>query len=469
MADSFEDIRGFIRGALVERSLPSLAVAVVKDGAIVWQEGFGWADREARRPADEHTPYSVASVSKPITATGLMTLVKAGKLDLDRPVNDYLGAGKLVARVGDARKATVRAVANHSSGLPLHYQFYYEDEPWTRPSMDESLLRYGNLVTPSGKRCQYSNLGYGVLDHIIARLSGLGFAEFLRREVFLPLGMTHSAIGVGPGLAPYAAVRYGTDQAPIPFYVTDHPGGSEVYASAHDLARFCLFHLKARLGDQKPILTDDQIDEMHRATAFSGPGGYGVGFFEENRDGVRVVSHSGGMGGVATNLQIFPERGIATVALANARDALPFEVSEKLAALMIPGWQPRPLPTPTKPAPFKVPAGLVGTWRGTLATYSGDVAVKLVFRPDGEVQARFGRQLTALVNHPRMEDGAFVGELQARIGTPDTDRYPYTVTLVLNPARDRLSGAAIAVGDAGPRVRNALSAWIELKREAAGP
>jgi CubicO group peptidase (beta-lactamase class C family) len=465
MADPFEDVRGFIRAQLVERSLPSLAVAVVRDGAIVWQEGFGWADREARRLADEHTLYSVASVSKPVTATGLMTLVKAGKLDLDRPANDYLGAGKLVARVGDARKATVRSVANHRSGLPLHYQFFYEDEPWTRPSMDESLLRYGNLVTPPGKRFQYSNLGYGVLDHIIARLSGLSFAEFMRREVFLPLGMTHSGIGVGPGLQPYAAVRYGTDQAPIPFYVTDHPGGSEVYASAHDLARFCLFHLKAGLVDQKRILSGDLIDEMHRASISSGRTGYGVGFMEERRDGVRVVSHSGGMGGVATNLQIFPEHGIGIVALANASDALPFEVCEKLAALMLPGWREAPLPAPNRPPPFVTPKALLGTWRGTLATYSGDVPAKLVFRSDGEVHARFARQLTALVNHPRVENGVFLGAVGATIGTPDTDRYAYTVNLALNPSRARLSGAAMAIGDAAPRVRNALSCWIDLKRE----
>ena len=60
MADPFEDIRAFIRAQLIQRSLPSLAVAVVRDGAIVWAEGFGWADREARRLADEHTLYSIA-------------------------------------------------------------------------------------------------------------------------------------------------------------------------------------------------------------------------------------------------------------------------------------------------------------------------------------------------------------------------------------------------------------------------
>src|SRR4029077_15085253 len=90
-ADQFESVRESIRRQLVETQSPSIAVAVAKDGKIIWEQGFGWADRERRIAADEHTLYSMASISKPITATGLMTLVEAGKIDLDRPVNDYLG------------------------------------------------------------------------------------------------------------------------------------------------------------------------------------------------------------------------------------------------------------------------------------------------------------------------------------------------------------------------------------------
>src|SRR5436190_428058 len=98
MTDPFDPVRDLIRRQVLARSLPSLAVAVVRGGAIVWEEGFGWADREARRPAGPHTMYSVASVSKPMTATALMVLAGAGKVDLDRPANDYLGGAKLTGR-----------------------------------------------------------------------------------------------------------------------------------------------------------------------------------------------------------------------------------------------------------------------------------------------------------------------------------------------------------------------------------
>src|SRR5947209_8642796 len=88
----FSAIRELIRSRLVEQSLPSLAVAVAQNGAILWEEGFGWANRENRMPATEHTMYSLASISKPITATGLMVLKEREKLELDRPINEYLGA-----------------------------------------------------------------------------------------------------------------------------------------------------------------------------------------------------------------------------------------------------------------------------------------------------------------------------------------------------------------------------------------
>ena len=86
----------------------------------------------------------------------------------------------------------------------------------------------------------------------------------------------------------YQAIRYSGDGTPIPFYDFDHPGGSAVYASAHDLVRFGMFHLKAHLSDQKAILKDETIDEMQRATVDMGPNtGYGIGWVTTEYSGGR--------------------------------------------------------------------------------------------------------------------------------------------------------------------------------------
>ncbi|WP_341534139.1 serine hydrolase domain-containing protein [Sphingosinicella soli] len=469
-ADRFDPVRETIREQLVENGVPSVAVAVLQDGKVVWEEGFGWADREKRIAADAHTMYSLASISKPITTTGLMTLVQSGKIDLDRPADDYLGAAKLNARVGDARAATVRRVAGHTSGLPLHYQFFYEDEPVARPPMGETIQRYANLVSAPGARYQYSNLGFGILDEIISRTSGLSYADFMRREVFLPLGLTRTSVDIGPGLEAFAATRYGRNGEPIPFYTFDHPGASAVFSSAHDLIRFAGFHLKNRLPGQKPILNAASIDEMQRpvdpqAVREDGSG-YGVGFNVRTKDGYRVVSHSGGMGGVATIMQIFPDRNIALVVLTNSSSPAPRIIADKIAAIMLPGWKPSPIPAEPQTLPFAPTPALAGTWKGTLSTPEKTLPVELVFQPDGLIRAAFGEQLPTLVSKGRFENDVFSGDLNARVPNTDVQRFSYFVRLTLELDGATLRGAATAIGDMdNDRVRNAVAHWLSLTRQ----
>ena len=334
----FEQIRANIELRLVEQGVPSLAVAVAKDGQIIWEAGFGWADREKRIPATEHTMYSLASISKPITATGLMVLVEQGLIDLDHPIGDYLGNAKLHGRAFDASAATVRHVANHTAGLPLHYQFFYEDEPYRRPPMDETIRRYANLVTAPGERYQYSNLGFGILDYVIERLSGKSYPDFMREEVFLPLGLTRTSVNIGTGLEDFAATRYAGDGTPIPFYDFDHSGASAVFSSAHDLVRFGMFHLKNHLSDQRSIITDAAIDEMATATVNAGErSGYGIGWATvRNEKGLRMVRHSGGMGGVSTILILLPTENAAIVVLCNASSSAPGEIANQILAALVP-------------------------------------------------------------------------------------------------------------------------------------
>ena len=236
VADEFDEVRDKIKTILLEENVPSLAVAVAQDGNVIWEEGFGWADRENQVKATEHTMYSLASISKPITATGLMVLVERGEVDLDRRANAFLGDAKLTSPIGPTREATVRRLANHTSGLPLHYQFFYEDEPYWRPAMDESIRRYGVLVRPPGERFQYANFGYGVLDHIISLKSGLSYKEFMRKEVFLPLGM--------PCLrgAPACPALHARRPSPGPL-----PRGS----------RICVLKRAVALGEPSPIHNPD--------------------------------------------------------------------------------------------------------------------------------------------------------------------------------------------------------------------
>jgi CubicO group peptidase (beta-lactamase class C family) len=235
-------------------------VAVAHGGEIVWEEAFGWADREQRHPSADargtrstvHSLYSLGSISKPFTTTALMILVERSLIDLDAPANEYLAPPGIVAHVGDAREATVRRLADHTAGLPLHWHYFYDDERERPPPMEETIRRYGHLVTPPGERYQYANMGYGIVGHIVERVSGMPYAAFMRREVFAPLGLRHASVWIDPRLAAHTVKQYGADGIAYPPKVTDHPGAGSVWASVHDVMRFALFHLKQPQPDQAP-------------------------------------------------------------------------------------------------------------------------------------------------------------------------------------------------------------------------
>lgn len=472
----FDSTRDFIHVKLAELTVPSVAVGVARGGEILWEEAFGWADRGSQVRADEHTMYSLASISKPITSTGLMVLVERREVDLDRPVNDYLGDAKVTAWVGDAADATVRRVANHTSGLAVHHHFFHEDEEARPPSRDETILRYGHLVREPGEHYDYANLGYGILDYVISRVSGKCYPDFMREEVFLPLGLTHTSVHVGPGLEGQAAVRYGIDGLPIPFYDFDHPGASAVFSSAHDLVRFGMFHLKARLPDQEAILSDEAIDEMRRPTVQIGQGmSYGVGWRVAEDDlSYRTVSHAGGMGGVSTLLTLVPSEKIAVVVLANGQCALPRLVTQEVLAELLPPYAAQQRETEAKatlePAKedsdnaFAPPADLQGEWAGSVHTYEGHVPLRLCFEDSGDVHAQLGDQLRTLLNDVAIKHGYLTGKMMGDIGTQDARRRPHHLHVKLKLRGDVLNGNLTALSLPGKRLANALSHWVELGR-----
>ena len=468
VADSIE--------AYVRRGVfPSAAVAVARNGRVVYEKGFGWADRERRIRADEHTMYSLASISKPFTATALMLLVEEGKVDLDMPINRYLGSARLTGLAGDAERATVRHVMSHMAGLPLHYEFFYEGENHAARPMDVTIARYGNLVNPPGTIFEYSNLGYGILDEVIRRVGGLEYAAFMRQRVFLPLDLTRTAVHVPSELRPFAAQRYWPDGTPIPYYDFDHDGGSAVYSSAHDLVRFGMFHLGLQVPGQRDILRPETRRQMQQSVApASGASlGYALGWSVVMTHGKRQVSHSGGMPGVSTVLHLYPAESVVVVVLTNQSNGLVGRIADDLAAAAMPEYaqaraaaRGRPGSPSTAATAFKPPAPLIGTWEGKLRTYEGDVSMRLVVQPDGDIHLRLGDQLTTLLNQPIFvsETGRLTGRFLATIPTEDARRHPHSVLLNVHLRDDVLSGQASAQTTGTPYYF-ALSSYVELKRK----
>ena len=477
----FEPIREAIRKEIAEKKVPSLALAVAQNGEIVWEEAFGLADVENKVPATPQTKYSLASISKPITATALMILLERGKIKLDRPIEDYLGGAKLKGYAGNTSKATVRRVAAHISGLPLHYHFFLDGEPYRRPSMAETIRRYGILVTRPGRKFQYANLGYGLLEYAIEQTSGRSYAEFVGENVFRPLGMEHSDIPTEPDPGPHRAARYWDDGVPLPFYDFDHRGGSAVFASAHDLVRFGMFHLKTLRPDQSPVLPAHRIDQMQQAIFEEGaPYQYGIGWMIfPNQGGYRVVHHGGAMGGVRTNLSLIPSEGITVVVLANRYSEVVDQITGDILTTLLPRYRrrAREMRSPTRDeqaskraSPAAASAKQLsrkwtGTWSGTVHTYERQLPMRLSIDDSGHAQAQLAEQAATKVSALKLEDGSLSGRFEGDIRTLDANKREYGLRFSLKVRRGTLSGTLTAISKPGPKLSNALTSWVELRRE----
>ena len=479
--DVFAATRQRIQKEMASSGIPSMAVAVARRGEVIWEEAWGWADVEKRIPATPHTPYGMASVSKPITATAIMKLVEQGKLDLDRPVNDFLGRdSQLRTWIGDPADVTLRRLASHRAGLPLHMHSFASAEISKKPVMPETIRRYGNVVTVPGERYRYSNLGYGVLDHLIERQSGMSYAEFLKQEIFLPLGMTRSSVEDGPEHDGSMARRYGEDRQSLPWYDVDHRGASSVCCSAHDLLRFGMFHL-GQCPCTPPILSEHSLTRMHARVTVMGtpnpsdhnlrPGsGYGIGWVIDDDELDSRISHGGGMGGVSAKLLLLPKESLVVVAMANTFCPLPYLIERDILSALLPGYADQLAEFDRKRAALPVGASrserpipeLLGDWRGKVHTYQGDLPFALSFKPSGDVHARLSEQLPTLVNDLACVDGWISGKMAGHIETDDVCRRPYHpyhhVQLDLKLREDRLTGALVQI------MGDSLGHWVELHR-----
>lgn len=452
--------RAEIKQFMADSGLVSVSVAVAQHGAIVWEEAFGYADRDKKIPATPNTMYSLASISKPFTATGLMVLVERGKVDLDRPANDYLGEGKLTGLAGDASGATVRRVLSHTAGLPLHYQFFYANEPYARTPNDVAISRYGILVSPPGERWEYSNLGYGIIDEIISRASGATYPDFMRDNVFLPLGLTHTRVVTAAPHDSGVTQRYNRQGQLLPFYDFDHRGASAIYSSAHDLVRFGMYNLGDHVSGQRAILKPATRDMMHRPVP---PGHYGLGWIVDSQPGINEFSHTGGMPGVQTALTLFPDDDVAIVVLTNMYCNIePIYRAVKRAILPKYADTTPPLKSNKRSGP---PSALVGQWTGTVRTWEHTIPMALAIASDGSVRGHVADEPDAPGTEVEWGDSTLVARIAGAMPTSDAQHWPHSILLQLRLRDGKLTGMATAQTTADP-VHFALTSYVALVNQS---
>jgi CubicO group peptidase (beta-lactamase class C family) len=444
-----------VRTSIQERvaRIPSISVAVARKGEVLWEEGFGWADRENRIPATEHTMYYSASVTKSFTATALMILYERKKLDLDRPVNDYLAGAKLSSPAWNPAEATVRRVVNHTAGLTTF-------NGASSLSREDMIRRYGVLFWPPGEHFDYSNLGPKVMEEVIAAVSGQSYTEFMRSEVFGPLGITWASVGFDPAMEKYTARSYNPVTGLRP------PSGGGIYCSVHDLLRFGMFHLKTRTPNQKAILSDRSIDTMQNETVAADRGNrYGLAWWiEEDRFGFRSVLAQGGTDTAQAWLRLIPSEGIAVALLCNSGNSSVKSVVDEILSTLLPVYGEKlaqAAAMPEAPKPVQLPSqAFVGSWKGTIKTFRADIPLAFSIAESGEVQVQLGSQPVTVLDKPKFNEKRLLGTISGKLAIEeDGVAQANQVEFCLYLRDGALKGAAVT------RPHPSLPFWAELKRE----
>ena len=320
--------------ALIETAaLPSLSIAILRDGEIVYANAWGYADIESRVAATADTRYRCGSVSKVLTATALGRMVQDGRLDLDAQLVRYVPTWPAEPTI------TARQLAGHLSGV-AHYQGVDRLPGNSRhyDSVLESLevFRDSPRAGVPGAAYAYSTHGYTLLSAAIEGAAGSPFLEVLDEEVFSPLGMTSSGPDLRASPHPRMATLYdraaGQPRVPEAIAEPEDPSykwaGGGLVSTPSDLVRLAWAYLDG-------FIEPGVVEEMWTSQRTSDGEETGVGItwrIERDDMGRRVIHHSGAMGGARATVAIFPDQGEAIAVMTNI--AWPSDIHTIAKALM---------------------------------------------------------------------------------------------------------------------------------------
>ena len=310
----------YISETLVDTGIPSLSIALVKDGSIAWQDAFGYSNATLKVPATPDTVYAVASCFKPVTAMAVMQLVDKGLVELDDPVNQYLGDSPLSDLTGDGKPVTVRHLLSHYSGLSVSTQLV---PVWQRelPKTLQEHVAELQPVSDPGVKYEYSNSGFTVAGLLIEKVTGHSFEHYVVENILKPAGCsTLGPVNPTPEMLEHLARPYSVvDQKPIPEvnYRLDVVPAGDIHLTVPDLARILSPHVNDGLIGKTRLLSVSSIEEM-RTPQFGGSDGLDFGI--RKIDGETFVMHGGGIPGYSSKFLLATKSGDGVCIAANAGD-----------------------------------------------------------------------------------------------------------------------------------------------------
>ncbi len=434
---------------------PGCALAVIKEGKVIYERGYGCANLEYGTPITSSTVFNIASVSKQFTAMSVLLLAQQGKLSLEDDVRKY------VPEVPDFGKViTIRHLVHHTSGLRnledllAMAGWRMEGDVITREHMLTMVSHQKELNFRPGDEYLYGNTGYYLLAEIVTRVSGKSFAEFADANIFKPLGMTnthvhddHTRIVRNRAYSYHPDGRKSFENAMSNASVV---GGGGIYSTVEDLAKWVNNFDQGRVGG--PVV----LKQMHEQGVLNNGqrNGYAFGLFIDEYRGIKMVEHGGGTAGYRSDIIRLPDQKIAVVLLGNTSAIEPSQLVRQVAAIVLFGAPPQ------EPRGSPPPSMQVST--ENLDAFCGAYELKLgVF---GTVTREGNRLYVEATGGPRIEllpetaNTFFIKEDGSRISFERDERGQVDRLVLKKKSKDRTFGTSTHVGRRIIPLRAALGA-----------
>jgi CubicO group peptidase (beta-lactamase class C family) len=311
-------VDSLVSAEALRRGVPGVAVVIVADGEVLVRRGYGIADVASGRAVTEHTPFNIASVTKPFTAAVVQMLAGEERIRLDAPASEYIQLPSVY------RSITVRQLLTHTSGIARDLRRDNNDDP----DAAEYRRRLGasQPSAPPGQRFEYSNTGFTVLGWLVEAVEGQPLEQVLRRRLFRPLGMQDARYRAslaedGERARPHEVVD---GQARPTLFISGGFGSGGMSLSAADFAAFGVGLQEGRVLPRTELevawspgrLADDRPAAVRLN---SDSDGYGFGWFITRLNGRRLVTHGGGITGFSANLYHFPDDRLTIAVISNTK------------------------------------------------------------------------------------------------------------------------------------------------------
>ena len=361
-SSNLQDLDAYVQKTMSDWKVPGAAIAIVKDGKVVFSKCYGLRDVKNNLPVTDQTLFPIASITKSFTVATLGTLASEGKLDWDKPVREYLPDFRLYDDDLTAH-VTPRDLVTHRTGLPRHDATWYRSD-LTREEM-YARLRYLEPNRDLRQEFQYNNLMFMTAGYLAGKLANSAWEDAVTARIFKPLGMNSSNFDFGESFksAKDVAHAYRKDDKEVahevPVYTGDKalgPAGA-IVSNLSDMTQYLLLYLNhGKHGDQQ-IISEANIRQMTSPQMIIrsadvdpelGYNHYGMGLFVTTYRGHKFVQHGGNLDGFSLLISFLPDDNIGNVILLNMeasslREVLAYNISDRMLGLDQVDWNKREL------------------------------------------------------------------------------------------------------------------------------